>query len=280
MLREPGGLLARMLRAARAFADADAVEIEATARQLGESRRLLAPLAWAAGTLVLLLRGIRLLLLNWRLTIIELFPAALVWVVMWNLKQHTLRGAPFREFTIGGSLLLAVVTVAASTVSFWCNTVFGFAILPAEPRIRPAVQQTRPFLGRIFRAGLGVGLLLAVATVVVPRTGSGWLYALCVGAAWAVLLISLVAIPARILGVQKRRQPLKQKVGGLAATGALSAVAMTPGFVLDRIGVILLGIPGWNILGLVLLSVGSALYAAGMSSVKAVKLAMKLNTPG
>jgi hypothetical protein len=268
-----------MLSAARAFADADPVEIESTARQLGESRWLLTPVAWAAGTVVLLLRGIRLLLLNWRLTLIELFPAALIWLVMWDLKQHSLRGAPFREFTVGGSLLLAVLTVAASIASFWCNTVFAFAIVPDEPRIRPAVRQTRPFLARIFRAGLGVGLLLAVAAVVVPRTGSGWLYVLSVGAAWAVLLISLVAIPARILGVRKRKRPLKQTVGGWLASGTLSALIMTPGFVLDRIGVILLGIPGWNILGFVLLSLGTALYAAGMSSVKAVKLAMKLGPP-
>jgi hypothetical protein len=33
------------------------------------------------------------------------------------------------------------------------------------------------------------------------------------------------------------------------------------------------------VLGFVLLSIGTALYAAGMSSVKAVKLSMKLETP-
>jgi len=280
VLREADGTVVRMLRAARAFADADPLEIEATARQLGESRSVLAPIAWAAGTVVLLLRGIRLLLLNWRLTLIELVPAAWVWLVMWELKQHTLRGAPFREFTLGGSLLLAVITIAASTASFWCNTVFGFAIVPEEPRIRPAVLQTRPFLGLIALAGLVVGLLLAVAAVVVPRTGSGWLYALSAGAAWSVLLISLVAIPARIIGVRRRKQQqLKEKVGYWATSGTLSAVAMTPGFLLDRLGVILLGVSGWHVVGLVLLSLGSALYAAGMSSVKAVKLAMKLDTP-
>jgi hypothetical protein len=54
---------------------------------------------------------------------------------------------------------------------------------------------------------------------------------------------------------------------------------MTPGFILDRAGLILLGIPGLHLLGLVLLSIGTALYAAGMSSVKAVKLSMKLESP-
>lgn len=279
VLHARSGTLGRVLRAARAVADADPVEIEATARQLGESRRWLAPVTWAAGTVVLLLRGIRLLLLNWRLTLIELFPAALVWVVMWDLKAHTLRGVPFRDLSVGGGLLLAVLAVAACIASFWCNTVFGFAIVPDEPRIRPAVQQTKPFLGRIVLAGLVVGLLLAVASIVVPRTGSGWLYALSLGATWSVLLISLVAIPARIIGVRRRKQQLKEKVGYWATSGTLSAVAMTPGFLLDRLGVILLGVSGWHVVGLVLLSVGTALYAAGMSSVKAVKLAMKLDTP-
>ena len=54
---------------------------------------------------------------------------------------------------------------------------------------------------------------------------------------------------------------------------------MTPGFVLDRVGLILLGVPGLHVVGLVLLSIGTALYAAGMSSVKAVKLSMKLDAP-
>jgi len=50
---------------------------------------------------------------------------------------------------------------------------------------------------------------------------------------------------------------------------------MTPGFVLDRLGLIMLGIPQLRIPGFVLLSIGTALYAAAMSSVKAVKLSIK-----
>jgi hypothetical protein len=50
---------------------------------------------------------------------------------------------------------------------------------------------------------------------------------------------------------------------------------MTPGFILDRIGLIMLGIDGLHVLGFLLLSVGTALYAAGMSSVKAVKMTIK-----
>jgi len=39
---------------------------------------------------------------------------------------------------------------------------------------------------------------------------------------------------------------------------------------------ILLGLQHFHVLGFVMLSIGTALYAAGMSSVKAVKLSMKL----
>ena len=53
---------------------------------------------------------------------------------------------------------------------------------------------------------------------------------------------------------------------------------MAPGFVLDRLGLIFLGIGVLEVLGFILLSIGTALYAAGMSSVKAVKLSSKLVT--
>src|SRR5262249_14233783 len=86
-------------------------------------------------------------------------------------------------------------------------------------------------------------------------------------------------VPARILGAKKQRLKPKEAVGHWTVGGALSAVAMTPGFILDRIGLILLGVPNLHALGFVLLSIGTELYAAGMSSVKAVKLSMKLEAP-
>src|SRR3954453_1312168 len=116
--------LSHLVSMAKTVADADADAIEVAARQFGESRRYLAPVAWAAGAIVLLVRGIKLLLLNWRLSLIELVPAAWVWFVMWELKQHTLRGAPFREITLGGMILAAVGAVVLTITAFWCNTVF------------------------------------------------------------------------------------------------------------------------------------------------------------
>src|SRR5262245_31286842 len=127
-----------LLSAARAVADADPIAVESSARDLGESRPYLAPVAWAAGAIVLLIRGLKLLALNWRLSLIELVPAAWVWVVMWDLRQHNLRSDAFRDVTVGGLTVLVLLSVVASIAAFWCNTVFAFAIGHARPRIRAA----------------------------------------------------------------------------------------------------------------------------------------------
>jgi len=270
--------LARLMSFARAVADADPVEIESTARRLGESRTYLAPVAWAAGAIVLLIRGIKLLFLNWRLSLIELVPAVWLWLVLWDLKQHTLRGEAFRQITAGGTLLLFVLCAAVSIASFWCNTVFAFAISdPPPPRIAPAARKAKPHLARIVRAGILMGAILAIGAGVVPRLDATWLYLIAIGGLYALMLISFVAVPARILGVKKSKLPPRQAIGSWTIGGALSAVAMTPGFVLDRLGLIMLGIPQLRIPGFLLLSIGTALYAAGMSSVKAVKLSMKFD---
>jgi len=97
--------LDRLRATARAVADADPGQIEAAALRFGESRAYLAPVAWAAGTLVLVLRGARLLVLNWRLSLIELVPAAWVWVAMWDLKRHGLRAEPLQQVTWGQVVL-------------------------------------------------------------------------------------------------------------------------------------------------------------------------------
>jgi len=260
-----------------AVAAASATDIEEATHNLAASRRWLAPLAWAAGAIVMLVHGVKLLVLNWRLSLIELVPAAWVWFLMWDLKQHTLRGAPFRHITTGGLVLLILFAIVATTASFWCNAVFAFAITDPPPRIARAAGQVRPHLAALVRAGIIIGVITAAGALTIPRTDSFVLYVLALGAVLASVLISFVAVPARIIGVRKRKLPARETIGRAAVGGTLSAVAMAPGFVLDRLGLILLGIDSLRLLGFVVLSLGTALYAAGMSSVRAVKLSMKLD---
>jgi hypothetical protein len=266
----------RVVNAAQAVADADPAQIEATALQLGSSRRYLAPLAWAAGALVLVIRGIKLLATNWRLSLIELVPAVWVWLAMWDLKRSGLRAPPLRHPTIGQLAVGLAITIGLSIAAFWCNAVFGFAISHEPPVIARAIRQTRPHLPRLALAGAVIGAILALGFAIIPRIGSRLFYVAAVLGLYGLMLTCLVVIPARILGVTKRRLPPTQAVGRWVTGGALSAVAMTPGFVLDRLGLILLGIPHLHLVGFLILSAGTALYAAGLSSVKAVKLSMKL----
>ncbi len=271
------GRWAALRRLIRAVADVDPAAIELAARRLGGSRRILTPLAWAAGTIVLLIRGVKLLILNWRLSLIQLVPAAWIWLATWDLKRHLLHGQSFVHLHLVAQLALAVLVVVGTIVALWCNAVFAFAIDgPPPPRIAPAVRQTRRGMRMVLISGLVVGGALAFATVVVPRIAGPWVFSLVLGAMLGVMLISFVAVPARIIGVKKQKLPPREALGRVAVSGTLSAVVMTPGFLLDRLGLILLGLHHFHIIGFAMLSIGTALYAAGMSSVKAVKLTMKL----
>ena len=271
------GRWAALRRLVRAIADVDPAAIGLAARRLGGSRRILTPLAWAAGTIVLLIRGVKLLILNWRLSLIQLVPAAWIWVATWDLKRHLLHGQSFVHLALAAQLALAVAVVAGTVAALWCNAVFAFAIDgPPPPRIAPAVRQTRHGTRLVVISGVAVGGALAFATVVIPRIAGRWVFSLALSVVLGVMLISFVAVPARIIGVKTQKLPPKEALGRVAVSATLSAVIMTPGFLLDRLGLILLGLDHFHIIGFAMLSIGTALYAAGMSSVKAVKLTMKL----
>jgi hypothetical protein len=269
---------ANLVSIVRAVADADPARIEAEVRKLGTSRRYLAPVAWATGALLLVLRGLKLLILNWRLTLVELVPALWVWLVTYDLKPHGLRAAPLRHLSIDHLAVGLSICVVASIAAFWFNIVFGLAITQPRPEIRSAMRQTRPHLWPVVAAGTGMGIVLAAGLAVISRIDHTLLYLVAAIGLYSLMLVALVVVPARALGVPKKRRSAKEAVGAWMTGGALSAVAMSPGFVLDRIGVVLIGIPGFHLIGLAFLSAGVALYAAGMSSVKAVKLSMKLET--
>ncbi len=271
------GYRVRLIALTSAVADADPAQVQAAAQRFGSSRRYLAPVGWAAGTLVLLLRGVKMLILNWRLLLIQLVPAAWIWITMYDLKQHGLRGAPFRELHLGSVLAVSALAIGWSMAAFWCNTVFAYAIDgPPPPLIRPAVRRTNRRLGTIAVAGAVVGALLATATAVIPRLDSYWLFVLALGAVLGVMFLSFVGVPAHIIGRRTRKLPRHEAIGRTVTGWGVSAVAMLPGIVLDRLGLIMIGAPGLHVLGFVVLTAGAGLYAAGMSTVKAVKISIQL----
>ena len=87
--------------------------------------------------------GVRLLLTNWRLTLVQFLPAMWIWLATYDLKAHVLHGKSFH--VLRGPLLIpiGVAIVAITAASFFLNAVFAFAIA-ARPRQgcdRPSPQR-------------------------------------------------------------------------------------------------------------------------------------------
>ena len=59
----------------------------------------------------------------------------------------------------------------------------------------------------------------------------------------------------------------------------LSGVALTPGFLLNRIGLLTLGIPRIGFIGFVLLAISAVLHVTASSSVRVVKMSIRLRDP-
>jgi hypothetical protein len=266
------GALGRLVLAVR---DAEPADVEAASRQLGRSRRWLAPLAYVAGALALLVDGVKLLIANWRLSLVELVPALWIWITTWNLKAHFFRGRSLAFIHGPAAVGVAVAAVIVTVVSFWCNAVFAFAVdRPPPPRLVPAFAEARRHSGYLTAWGVGVGVAYALATVYAARAGLGW-YGVALGIVLAVMITTFVSVPANLIAA-RHRQSLRDRVATGAVGGALSAVVLSPGFLLNRVGLLMVGVRPLVIPGVVLFSVGAALQAAGVSTVKAVKLSTKL----
>jgi hypothetical protein len=261
----------------RTIRDGDDAMVEAAVVQLSRRRRILAPLALAVSALAMLFHGLRLLVFNWRLTLVQILPAMWIWAAMLDLKLHLLHGASFR--LVRGPVLVPVMAgvVAITAASFFLNAVFAFAIArPGPPQIRPGFAKARSHLRVVLCWGIAVGLLLGFSTVVVVRWGLWW-FALSLSIVLGIMMVSYVAVPARLIGV-KTTHSRRDKFTAAAVGGALGAVVCTPPYLLGRTGILMLGSHTLFILGIIFLAVGGALEAGTEGAVKAVKVSAKLVT--
>src|SRR5262245_61936966 len=259
-------------RLAAVIRTADEATVEAAVLRLSRAHRVLAPLALVVGAFVMLFDGLKLLISNWRLTIVQLLPAMWIWLAMTDLRAHALHGKSFTIITgpllVGAMILITAITAA----SFFLNAVFAFAIaVPGTPdtlRGRSlAWQHRRVVLGW----GTGIGVLLAFSTVVVNRWGTRW-FTLCLGIVVGLMMVLYVAVPSRLIGVPKSTRPRRERITASAVSGTLGAVVSTPPYILGRIGLLMIGTTLLTIPGLILFLVGAALQAGAIGSVKAVKL--------
>ena len=271
----PAARRARAGKLIRAVRDSDDAAVEQAVLRLSRSRRLFAPLALGAGALVMLFDGVKLLVTNWRLTLVQVLPAMWIWLAMLDLKAHVLRGKSFHAVH-GPVVIPLVLAVAAITAAcFFLNAVFAFAIArPGPPVIRPAFTRARSSLAVVLGWGTAAGLCLGVSTVVLVRWGSWW-FAVSLSIVIAVMMVCYVAVPARLIGMRTTGSK-RDKLTLTAVGGAISAVVCTPPYALGRIGLLMLGSRALFIPGIIVIALGATLEAGATGAVKAVKMSAKL----
>ncbi len=258
-----------------AIQENDEARIEEAVLRLSRRHRALAPLALAVSAFVLLFDGLRLLVSNWRLTLVTVLPAMWIWLAMLDLKVHVLHGHTFH--VIRGPILIPIclVIVAVTTASFFLNAVFAFAIAkPGRPEVRPGVDQARDHLGAILGSGAIVGALLAFATMIMTRWGRPW-FGIVLSLVVGLMMVCYVAVPARLIG-GKPRQSRRDKLTTSAVGGAIGATVCTPPYLLGRLGILMLGSKILFIPGVFVIAIGVTLQAGATGAVRAIKLSASL----
>lgn len=265
-------------RVVRAIRHADERAIADAVTGLTRAHPWLAPLAFLVGGIAMLLGGVRLLFSNWRLTLVQILPAAWIWLAMYDLRAYMLRGDSLGELRgpILSPIVLAIVAITAGC--FFLNTVFGFAVVqPGRPQVRPAVAEARKHLPVILGSGSIVGLALGVTVTFLPRVEPPW-FVLSLGVVIGVMMVAYVAIPARLIGIRPSGSR-RDRLSASAIGTALGVLVSTPPYLLGRVGLLMLGSPVLFVPGLILFALGVTLQAGATGAVKAVKMSAKLSTP-
>jgi hypothetical protein len=234
-----------------------------------------APLALAVGAFALLFDGLRLLVSNWRLTLVQVLPAMWIWLAMFDLKLHVLHGKSFH--VLRGPILIpiGVIIVAVTVACFMLNAVFAFAIAaPGVPEIRPAFARARSQWVPIVSSGAVLGVALALATTVLTRWGRPW-FTLALGVVVGAMMVCYVAVPARLIG-GRPAQSSRDKLATAAVGGALGATVCAPPYLLGRLGLLMLGSKVLLVPGILVLVVGVTLQAGATGAVRAIKMSASL----
>jgi uncharacterized membrane protein len=260
----------------RGVRDGDEGQVVRAVEALSHRHRLLAPLALLVGGVAMLFDGLRLLLSNWRLTVIQIPPAMWIWAAMYDLRAHLLHDRT--AHAVRGPVVIPIIAgvIAITAACFYLNAVFGFAISQdGKPQVRPAMGEARRHLTTILGTGGVVGLALGLTVTVVTRAHRPW-FALTLSVMIGVMMIAYVAVPARLIGIDSGQVSRRDRLSASVVGSLLGAVVSTPAYVLGRIGLLMIGSPFLRFPGILIFIVGFTLQAGATSAVKAVKMGAKL----
>jgi hypothetical protein len=272
-------LVSGIHRLVRAIQENDEDAVHAAVLRLSQSRRLFAPLAFVVGAFAMLFQGLRLLVTNWRLTLIQILPAMWIWLALYDLKAHVLHGKSFNVLRGPPLIPINLAIIAITAACFFLNAVFALAIARSgPPMIRPAFEEARRRAAPILTWGAAVGVALGLSTTVVTRYGPPW-FTLSLGIVVGVMMICYVAVPARLIGRRQARSR-REKLATSALGATLSATVCTPPYLLGRLGLLMLGSQVLRIPGVFLLVVGFTLHAGATGAVRAIKMSASLAVGG
>jgi hypothetical protein len=244
--------------------------------RLSQSRRIFAPLALTVGAFAMLLDGLRLLLTNWRLTLVQILPAVWIWLVMFDLKARVLHGRSFPSLRGPVLIPIALAIVAITVACFFLNAVFAFAITRSRPpEIRAAYIAARGHLLPIAIWGISIGVPLALAVTIAPRFEKPW-FVLSLGIVIGAMMVCYVAVPSRLIGI-KATPSRRDKLTASVLSAALSATVCTPPYLLGRLGILMLGSKILLIPGIIALTLGFTLQAGATGAVRAIKMSVTLH---
>lgn len=273
------GLTGRVRSLISAIEANDEARIEDAVMRLSRANRALAPLAFAVGTIVLLFDGLKLLVSEWRLLLIQILPAMWIWLAMFDLKVHVLHGRSFH--VLHGWILIPIILVIAAitAAAFYLNAVFALAVGRREgPDLAGAATEARSRRRPILISGAVVGIALGVAALVVTRWGPPW-FGLSMSVVVGVMMLCYVLVPARLMGIRSRHSRRDKLVSAIVG-GALGATICAPPYLLGRVGLLMLGSKWLLIPGIVILAVAVALQAGTSGAVRAITVSASLMGTG
>jgi hypothetical protein len=269
---------AQLSRLITAIRDGNDESVEKAVVELSQTKKYLAPLGFAVGAFVMLFNGLKLVVTNWRLTLIQILPAMWIWAAMLDLKIHTLHDKEFRDLTGAATLAFWAAIVVLTAAAFFLNAAFAAAIArQGSPDIADGFAQARANARTVVSWGAGIGVALGVAVLVAPHWGKYW-FVVTLSIMIGVMMVCYVAVPGRITGARKRTTSRRDNLASAAVGGAVGAAVCAPPYLLGRLGLVLLGSNTFFALGVALLIVGIILYTGTTSAVKAVKMSTKLIT--
>jgi hypothetical protein len=262
----------------RAIRDGDEEALLRALESFVAKRPRLAPFAFVFGGVAMLFAGLKLLVVNWRLTVVQLLPAIWIWLAMYDLRLHLLRDTSVVELSGAALVAVGAVVTAITAACFYLNAVFAFAIAQSgRPEVRPAVAEARPHLRTILGAGTAVGVALAICTTALPHGDRFW-FTLSLGIVVGVMMVAYVAVPARLIGLRTARSP-RDRLAATAVGGILGVIVSAPPYLLGRIGLLMIGSPVLRIPGVLLFAAGVILQAGATGVVRAMKMGAKLSGP-